>query len=85
MTLDMDSPDMDDELMVICRTSDNRVLSRQFFNVKDVAVMDDLKQQRYRLNVEFSVPYCASRLAVRPRQSEGFVAFRSLHIEDPAG
>jgi len=84
LTLDMDSPDPEDQLVVICRTSDTRVLSRQFFMVKDVAVMDNLQQQRYRLQVEFSIPYRASRLAVRPRQSEGFVAFRSLRILDSA-
>ena len=80
LTLDMDFPDPEDQLVVICRTSDTRVLSRQFFKVMDVAVIDDVQHQRYQLHIECSIPYRASRLVIRPRQSVGFVAFRSLHI-----
>lgn len=80
LILEMDFPDPEDQLVVICRTSDTRVLSRQFFKVMDVAVIDDVQHQRYQLHIECSIPYRASRLVIRPRQSVGFVAFRSLHI-----
>ena len=82
LTVDMDSPDPEDQLVVICRTSNTRVLSRRFFKVIDVAVVDNLQYKRYRLHVECSIPYQASRLVIRPRQSNGFVAFRSLRIID---
>ena len=82
LTLDMDSLDPEDQLIVICRTSDIRVIKREYFRVMDFAIADELQLQRYRLHVECTIPYLASRLVIRPRQSEGFVAFRSLRILD---
>lgn len=80
MCLSLTEPSSGDEVIVLARTADGRVLSRMRFDVEEHSVQNKQPFSRSEVHLTFSVPISASRLVVRPRQSTGVISFESLSL-----
>lgn len=78
LTLVLDSPEAQDEVVVMCKTSAGQLFSIKRFLVSKYSTQIDIGV--HCVDVILSVPYVASRLIVKPRQSEGIVRFDALTI-----
>ena len=80
MGLSLADPSIGDQVIVLVRTSDGRVLARMRFDAHEFMLGAQKSQNTGEICLTFSVPFVASRLVVQPRQSRGEVSFNSLRV-----